>query len=147
MDFMEGEFRTLTGYRDAEKKKITSAMEDYLEMIFRMAGDGGAVRAGDLARRLHVTPPSATKMIANLAECGCVDTVRYGYVTLTEYGRCVGEYLMTRHDTVHRFLCHLNGTESELEQAEKIEHFILPRTLIAMERYLAEQEGDGKGKM
>lgn len=136
----DGEFRTLTGYRDAEKKQITSAMEDYLEMIYRMSGDSGAVRAGDLARRLHVTPPSATKMIANLAECGCVDTVRYGYVTLTEYGRGVGEYLMTRHDTVHRFLCRLNGTACELEQTEKIEHFILPRTLIAMERYLAENQ-------
>jgi len=147
MGLTDGEFRTLTGYRDTEKKKITSAMEDYLEMIFRMAGEGGAVRAGDLARRLHVTPPSATKMIANLAECGCVDTVRYGYVTLTEYGRGVGEYLMTRHDTVHRFLCLLNGTESELEQAEKIEHFILPRTLIAMEKYLAEHEGKSGEKM
>ncbi len=147
MYLTDGEFRTLTGYRDAEKKKITSAMEDYLEMIFRMAGDGGAVRAGDLARRLHVTPPSATKMIANLAECGCVDTVRYGYVTLTEYGRGVGEYLMTRHDTVHRFLCTLTGTENELEQAEKIEHFILPRTLIAMEKYLAEHEGESGEKM
>lgn len=147
MDLTDGEFRTWTGYPDAEKKKITSAMEDYLEMLFRMTGDGGAVRAGDLARRLHVAPPSAARMIAHLAECGCVDTMRYGYVTLTEYGRGVGEYLMTRRDTVHRFLCALTGTESEWEQAEKIEHFILPRTLIAMEKYLAEHGGKSEEKM
>ena len=135
------EFRTLTGYRDAEKKQITSAMEDYLEMIFRMAEEGKSVRVGDLARRLHVSPPSATKMIAHLAECGCVDAARYGYVSLTEYGRCVGGYLMTRHDTVHRFFCALNGTDSELEQTEKVEHFILPRTLIAMGKFLADHPG------
>lgn len=135
------EFRTLTGYRDAEKKQITSAMEDYLEMIFRMAEEGKSVRVGDLARRLHVSPPSATKMISHLAECGCVDAARYGYVTLTEYGRCVGGYLMTRHDTVQRFFCALNGTDSELEQTEKVEHFILPRTLIAMEKFLADRPG------
>ena len=139
MSQKDEEFRTLTGYRDAEKKQITSAMEDYLEMIFRMAEEGNAVRVGDLARRLHVSPPSATKMIAHLAESGCVDAARYGYVTLTEYGRCVGGYLMTRHDTVHRFFCALNGTDSELEQTEKVEHFILPRTLIAMEQVLAER--------
>ena len=132
------EYRTLTGYRDAEKKQITSAMEDYLEMICRMTEEGKSVRVGDLARRLHVSPPSATKMIAHLAECGCVDAARYGYVTLTEYGRGVGGYLMARHDTVHRFFCVLNGTKSELEQTEKVEHFILPRTLISMERFLAE---------
>ena len=141
MDLTDGEFRTLTGYREAEKKKITSAMEDYLEMIFRMAEEGKSVRVGDLARRLHVSPPSATKMISHLAECGCVDAARYGYVTLTEYGRCVGGYLMTRHDTVHRFFCALNGTDSELEQTEKVEHFILPRTLIAMEKFLADRPG------
>ena len=132
------EYRTLTGYRDAEKKQITSAMEDYLEMICRMTEEGKSVRVGDLARRLHVSPPSATKMIAHQAESGCVDAPRYGYVTLTEYGRGVGGYLMARHDTVHRFFCVLNGTESELEQTEKVEHFILPRTLISMERFLAE---------
>ena len=143
---MEEEFRTLTGYRDAEKKQITSAMEDYLEMIFRMAGEGVPIRVGDLARRLHVSPPSATKMIANLAECGCVDAARYGYVTLTEYGQSVGDYLMKRHDTVHRFFCTLNGTESELEQTEKVEHFILPRTLIAMEGFLAQRADTSMGK-
>ena len=136
--YQKEEYRTLTGYRDAEKKQITSAMEDYLEMICRMTEEGKSVRVGDLARRLHVSPPSATKMIAHLAECGCVDAARYGYVTLTEYGRGVGGYLMARHDTVHRFFCVLNGTESELEQTEKVEHFILPRTLISMERFLAE---------
>ena len=62
MSQKDEEFRTLTGYRDAEKKQITSAMEDYLEMIFRMAEEGTAVRVGDLARRLHVSPPSATKI-------------------------------------------------------------------------------------
>jgi Mn-dependent DtxR family transcriptional regulator len=137
--YQKEEYRTLTGYRDAEKKQITSAMEDYLEMICRMTEEGVSVRVGDLARRLHVAPPSATKMIAHLAECGCVEAARYGYVTLTEYGRGVGSYLMTRHDTVHRFFCVLNGTESEIEQTEKVEHFILPRTLIAMEHFLGER--------
>ncbi|MGM9653079.1 MAG: metal-dependent transcriptional regulator [Eubacteriales bacterium] len=134
------EFRTLTGYREQEKKQLTSAMEDYLEMICRMAEDGMPVRTGELARRLHVAPSSATKMAANLRESGCVDTQRYGYITLTEYGRTVGGYLTRRHETIHRFLCALNGTESELEQTEKIEHFIGERTLHAMEAALR----DGK---
>ena len=58
------EFRTLTGDREQEKKQLTSAMEDYLEMICRMAEDGMPVRTGELARRLHVAPSSATKMAA-----------------------------------------------------------------------------------
>jgi len=127
------EFRTLNGYREAEASKITPSMEDYLEMIARLSADGEPVRVTALARKLHVTPSSATKMVAHLGENGCVYAERYGCVTLTEYGRNMGAFLMHRHDTIHRFFCMLNGTESELSQTEKVEHFIEPHTLSAME--------------
>ena len=133
----EGEFRTLNGYRDAEGRAITPSMEDYLEMIARLSEGGEPVRVCVLARKLHVTPPSATKMIAHLSERGCVYAERYGYVTLTEYGRNMGAFLVRRHAIIHSFFCLLNGTKEELTQTEKIEHFIEPHTLAAMERALA----------
>ena len=139
-----GEFRTLNGYREREKKRITFAMEDYLEMVYRLAGDGAPVRVGELARMLHVAPSSATKMISNLQENGCVDAHPYGYIAMTEYGRTLGAYLARRHDTVERFLRFLNGTDCELEQAEKIEHFIGDRTLASMERVLREGKMEGE---
>jgi len=130
-----GEYRTLNGYR--EPGRITPAMEDYLEMISRMSRDGAPVRVGMLARRLHVTPSSATKMIAHLEAWGCVYAERYGYVTLTEYGRHVGADLVRRHEIIHRFFCLLNGTDNELLQTEKAEHFLEPHTVSAMERAIA----------
>ncbi len=132
----DGDFRTLHGYREAEGRRITPSMEDYLEMIVRLSEKEGTVRVGSLARKLHVTPSSATKMIAHLAQNGCVDAERYGYVTLTEYGRSLGAFLVRRHEIIHCFFCLLNGTESELTQTEKVEHFIEPHTLAAMERAL-----------
>lgn len=127
-------FRTLNGYREAEKMKITPSMEDYLEMIMRLSADGEAVRVCNLARKLHVTPSSATKMITQLCEKGCVYAERYGDVTLTEYGRNMGTFLMRRHETIHAFFCMLNGSRCELSQTEKVEHFIEPHTLASMER-------------
>ena len=127
------DFRTLNGYREAEANKITPSMEDYLEMIARLGADGEPVRVTALARKLHVTPSSATKMIAHLGESGCVYAEKYGYVTLTEYGRSMGSFLMRRHAIIHDFFCMLNGTSSELIQTEKVEHFIEPHTLAAME--------------
>lgn len=130
------DFRTLNGYRCTENNKITPSMEDYLEMITRMSADGAPVRVGELARRLHVTPSSATKMITHLGESGCVYAERYGYITLTEYGRNMGAFLVRRHEIIHRFFCLLNGTGCELTQTEKVEHFIEPHTLASMERFL-----------
>ena len=114
------EYRTLNGYRETE--------------------EGEPVRVGMLARRLHVTPSSATKMVATLSENGCVEAERYGYVTLTEYGRNTGAYLVRRHQIIPDFFCMLNGTAEELTQTEKVEHFIEPHTLAAMERALGKRE-------
>lgn len=133
------EFRTLNGYRETEHSSITPSMEDYLEMIVRMSEEGMPVRVGALARRLHVTPPSASKMISALGEQGCVYAERYGYVLLTEYGRITGAALVRRHKIIHDFFCMLNGTAEELTQTEKVEHFIEPHTLAAMERALRDR--------
>ncbi len=134
------EYRTLNGYRETEQTRITPSMEDYLEMIVRMSQEGVPVRVGALARRLHVTPPSATKMVATLMEKGCVYAERYGSVTLTEYGRTIGAQLVRRHRIIHDFFCMLNGTAEELTQTEKVEHFIEPHTLAAMERALKDRD-------
>lgn len=136
------DFYTLSGYRKMESGKLTTAMEDYLEMIFRLSGDGG-VRVGELSEHLHVKPSSASKMISHLAEKGLVDAEKYGRVRLSEKGRVAGAYLIRRHETVHRFLCALNGTSNELEEAEKIEHFLSRRTVENLEILCDKMKKDG----
>lgn len=136
-------FYTLKGYGLLEHGLITAAMEDYLEMICRIQRqEEGVVRVSELAAALHVKPSSASKMAGNLRDRGLIQLPRYGYITLTETGREVGEYLLRRHELVHRLLCDINDTGEELEQCEKIEHFLSPRTVMNLESYLGQREGD-----
>lgn len=130
------QFYTLKGYARLEKAAVTSAMEDYLEMIYRIQMGGEPVRIGTLAAKLNVKPSSASKMVGNLKNQGFAASEKYGYVTLTETGNKLGKYLVFRHDTLHRFLCHLNQSENELEQVEKIEHFINAQTVENMRKML-----------
>lgn len=136
-------FHTLKGYTLLEHGVITSSMEDYLEMIFRMAGDPPVVRISALAAALHVTPPSASKMAGNLRAQELIEFPRYGYITLTELGKRMGEYLLHRHELINRLLCLINQTSDELEEAEKIEHFLSPRTVENIERFLREMQEYG----
>lgn len=130
-------FYTLKGYNLIEHGLLTAAMEDYLEMIYRMLGEGaGVVRVSALAHALHVKPSSASKMAGNLRARELVSFPRYGYIRLTGMGQRVGAYLMRRHEVVHRLLCVVNGTENELEECEKIEHFLSPHTVENMELFL-----------
>ena len=129
----ESGFYTMKGYSLHTEGGLTSAMEDYLEMAARLARQGGRVRVGDLARMLHVKASSATKMVQQLAQAGLVRGERYGEVLLTEQGAAAGEYLLYRHEVLHRFLCLLNHTDNELEQVEKLEHFLEKRTVENLE--------------
>jgi len=130
------EFYTLKGYALQESNAVTSSMEDYLEMIYRIHATGEPVRIGTLAESLNVKPSSATKMVGNLKKQGLVLCERYGYIKLTDAGIELGKYLVFRHDTLHRFLCYINKSENELEQVEKIEHFINVETVMNIERWL-----------
>ena len=129
-------FYTLKGYALLENKEITSSMEDYLEMIYRIHSSGEAVRIGTLAESLNVKPSSASKMVGNLKKQSLVSSEKYGYIKLTDTGSELGQYLVSRHDTLHRFLCYVNQSENELEQVEKIEHFINVETVGNIKRLL-----------
>lgn len=127
-------FYTMKGYNLLSKGEITSAMEDYLEMIARRERDFNYVRVVDLSTQLHVKASSVSKMIQQLARVGLVNAQRYGQITLTQEGKTLGNYLLYRHDVLHRFLCLLNHSNNELEQVEKIEHFIDEKTIKNLEQ-------------
>jgi len=132
-------FYTLKGYFLLEGNTITSSMEDYLEMVYRIHLSGVAVRIGKVAEMLNVKPSSATKMVGNLKTHGFVASEKYGYIQLTETGIELGKYLVFRHDTLHRLLCFINKSENELEQVEKIEHFINAETVENINVFLNEK--------
>lgn len=126
-------FYTLKGYRQSEGERMTASMEDYLEMICRMEAAGLPLRVGALAASLHVRPSSASKMLGNLKDGGYIDFQKYGTIVVTGKGREAGSYLLHRHQVLNDFFCALNGTENELEQVEKIEHFIDRHTVENLE--------------
>ena len=69
------QFHTVRGYQllNAEGRVLTSGMEDYLEMIYRICLEAGFVRISQLAERLSVRPSSATKVVQKLSDLGLVD--------------------------------------------------------------------------
>ena len=75
-------------------------------------------------------------MVSNLREKGLVTAEKYGEIHLTDSGRAFGQYLLYRHDLLHQFLCFLNHSQNELEQVEKIEHFVDEKTVRSIQAFL-----------
>lgn len=133
-------FYTQRVFQSKPGKQLTASMEDYLEMICRLGQNEGKVRIKELSQLLHVKPSSASKMANNLKGAGLVSFERYGEIMLTEQGRSLGAYLLRRHQIVHEFLCLLNGNENELEQTEKIEHFLNENTVDNLSQLIAKMK-------
>jgi DtxR family Mn-dependent transcriptional regulator len=127
------DFRTVRGYQllNRQEGQLTPALEDYLEMVFRLCSVNGYARVGILSESLHVKPSSASKMIFKLANLGYLEYDRYEIILLTDKGREAGAYLLKRHDTVESFL-RLIGCVNPLEETELIEHSLSPSTVAAI---------------
>ncbi len=132
----ENSFLTQKGYKTTGKSGtgLTEAMEDYLEMIYRLSAE--VIRINNLAAHLHVTPSSVSRMAENLRREGLIDFERYGFITLTDKGKEMGRFLMRRHEAVSRLLTLINGDNVKLCEIEQTEHFLSPETVENIERFL-----------
>ncbi len=130
-------FHTVRGYQTIEKgnKLLTSAMEDYLEMIYRHSLVEGYIRINILSDLLNVRAPSATKMVQKLTKLGLLDYKKYGIIFLTETGKEIGQFLLQRHNTIENFLKNIGVTEGLLVETELIEHNISSTTLSKIELF------------
>lgn len=138
-------FYTQKGYQLKHHPSVTGAMEDYLEMICRLAGTDGHVRMNTLADRLNVRPSSASKMVGQLRGLELVAFEKYGLISPTAEGRRLGAYLLHRHDVLQRFFRLLNGRDDVLEQVEQVEHCLDADTVRNLEQLLARLEGTADG--
>ncbi|MGQ9556923.1 MAG: metal-dependent transcriptional regulator [Desulfurispora sp.] len=134
---MPREFFTFREYMKNDHTLLTAAMEDYLEMIYRLSRQQGFTRINDLAAALNVQPPSATRMVQKLADVGVVNYEKYGLIVLSPKGEEMGRVLLKRHQIIEDFLNLLGISGDVLEETEKIEHTISARTLEGLADFVA----------
>jgi Mn-dependent DtxR family transcriptional regulator len=125
------EFHTVRGYQllEQNKNKLTSAMEDYLEMIYRNSLEDGYIRINVLAELLHVKAASTTRMVQRLGELGLLNYKKYGIILLSETGKEIGAYLLERHHIIENFLRLISCDDELLQQTELMEHNISPSSV------------------
>lgn len=130
-------FHTVRGYEllYQDKRLLTPAMEDYLEMIYRNSLTEGYLRINVLSELLNVQASSATKMVQKLSSLGLLNYKKYGIIFLTENGKEIGKFLLQRHNIVETFLRLLGVGDNILVETELIEHNISVSTLEKIELF------------
>ena len=130
-------YYTLKGYKLRNKNKITEAMEDYIEMIYKGTLDKKEISIKEISNKLNVKYSSTNNMLNKLKELDLVNYDKYKKISLTEEGIHLGKYLLYRHDILTTFFKLLNNKDYKLQEVEKIEHYLSVKTIKNIEKLIA----------
>ncbi len=125
-------------FTHARNAQAMAVMEDYVEMISDLSAEMGEARIADIANRMGVTHPTATKAVARLKREGLAVSRPYRGVFLTENGATLADRVRARHRVVVDLLKAVGVPEQTAElDAEGMEHHVSDETLAAFQAFLA----------
>lgn len=110
------------------KGELSEALEDYLEVIYRIIIKNSAVRVKDIAAELKVKNPSVTSALQALTKRGLINYEPYGVITLTKTGLDLALKTTEKHRLLKNFLAHVLGIQPAVanDTACRMEH-VIPR--------------------
>ena len=121
-----------------KKRKMSSNMEDYLEVIAALKRKKGIARVRDISRLMNVRTSSVSAALGALSKNGFVVHERYGYVELTSKGENLAQGVQRRHDMLFKFLTEILKIDPEVasEDACRMEHSVSRKTLEKITRFI-----------
>ena len=109
------------------KRRTNQGAENYAKAIYELQEkDARAVRTTEVAKRLGVTPASASGMLKRLAEEGVVEYQPYHGTRLTPDGERIALEMIRHHRLIELFLAEVLGMSWDRvhAEAEVLEHHI-----------------------
>lgn len=121
----------------ARTARSAATLEDYTELIADLIACDGEARTTDIAERLGVAHPTASKAIARLKREGLAVARPYRGVFLTDAGKAMAERSRQRHRLVVDLLLAVGVPREAAEaDAEGLEHYVSETTLRAFAAFV-----------
>ena len=129
------------------KPALTDAIQDYLREIYKLGSEEDPVSVTALAKRLDVSPASASAMVKKLAALGLAEHRPYGGVTLTAAGERVALEIIRHHRLLELYLAETLGLDIDdvHDEAERLEHAISEELEAKIDRALGYPTHDPHG--
>jgi len=108
------------------KAALTESIQDYLRAVYLLGEAGDRVTVSALAKRLHVSPASASAMVKKLAALDLAEHAPYRGVTLTAGGERVALEVIRHHRLLELYLAETLGLHVDAvhDEADKLEHVL-----------------------
>lgn len=117
--------------------KLKESGEMYLETIYMLHKELGAVRSIDVCEKMGYSKPSISRAMTLLRQGGYVKMDNQGFLTLTELGMDVAKSMAERHAIISDLLIRFGVSEDvAVVDACKIEHVISEESFTAIKNAL-----------
>src|SRR5215218_9269803 len=129
------------------KVELSDAIQDYLKELYKLHAVGERGTTSTVARRMGVSPPSATAMIKKLAELGLVEHTPYKGARLTEEGERTALEVVRHHRLLEQYLAQTLGLSIDEVHAEadRLEHALSEELEAHIDRTLGYPTHDPHG--
>lgn len=120
--------------------RINESLENYLDTIFELSRTLPVVRSVDIARKLGFTKSSVSNAVKHLREKEYITVTESGFISLTDTGKDIAEYINEKHELILSILTKL-GVPSDIanEDAIRIGHVISEESMNAIKRKVEEE--------
>ena len=116
---------------------LQSSGEMYLETIYVLSKEKGAVRSIDIAEHMGFSKPSVSRAVGILKKENYITVDTDGHIILTESGLAVAQKIFERHTILSRALMMLGVDEkTAAEDACKLEHAISDESFQAIKKHI-----------
>ncbi len=129
------------------KPALTAAIQDYLREIYKLGSEFERVSVTALAKRLDVSPASASAMVKKLAALELALHEPYRGVTLTAGGERVALEIIRHHRLLELYLAETLGLHIDdvHVEAERLEHVLSEELEQRIDRVLGYPTHDPHG--
>jgi DtxR family Mn-dependent transcriptional regulator len=125
----------------------TTAIQDYIKVIYKLQDGGHAVTTSAIAEKMNVSAASVSGMVKKLAKAELLTHSPYQGVVLTEHGRRVALEMIRHHRLLELYLTKALGyTWDQVDaEAERLEHVISEEMEDRISAFLDEPTEDPHG--
>ena len=131
------------------RDRLTNAIEDYIKIIYEVAGEEGRASTNAIAARMKVTPASVTGMAQRLAgfDPPLVEYRKHRGVRLTPVGEKVALEVIRYHRLLELYLCERLGFswDEVHAEADRLEHVISEELEARIDKTLGHPTRDPHG--
>ena len=121
--------------------RVSSRVEDFLEVIVELEDKNGEASVSEIASHLAISRPSVVRMLRKMANDGWIEQIPYRPVKLCPKGREHAEWMRERHSILFQFLTSIGIEETTAHhETEGIEHHLSENTVRQIEKMMKNLE-------